>query len=160
MPRANLGLFVIVFLLCAQAVYAEGPQLIDATEAQAASAHGSVSASTPLSIPGKKPVELLSQKITLSDPKNAVLILVTVQLVYTAVPTNKTVELSVVRDQGVLETYSAEIGTAPRAVSAIPVSLHVWDGPGSGPHTYSVVATSSDRGVEARSRRLTVMEMP
>ena len=124
------------------------------------SAHVSVKAADLKNIPGKKTTELFSEKITLNNPQASVLVLATVQLIYTAVPTNKTVEVSITRDTVVLETYTAEIGTAARAVSELPVTLHTLDTPGGGPHVYGVSATSSDSGVEAAERRLTLAEVP
>lgn len=159
MRHAKLGVCVIAFLFCAQSLCAEVAQQKE-EEDKASSAKASASESTPLAIPGKKAVELLAQPVTLTNPKGAVLVLATVQLVYASVPTDKMVVVSVARDHVVLEAFSVRIGTSPGAVSELPVTVHAWDSPGDGPHTYSVVATSNQRGVKATARRLTVAEIP
>ena len=121
----------------------------------------STSASTPMAIGARQETDLLSATITTTDSESAVLVIVTLQLVYTGSPTHKEVEVRLVRDHVPLDAaYTARVGTAARAVSELPVTLHTWDTPGPGQHTYVVQARSSDPGVEATVRRLTILEWP
>ena len=126
---------------------------------EAQPAHLSVAASTPVAIGSRGETDLIAATITATQPKGAVLVLATVQLAYTGTPTSKTVEVWIARGSATLDPPSAiRVGTAARAVSETPVTLHSWDVAGAGPHTYTVRARSSDSGVQATVRRLTVIE--
>ena len=158
--KRRLILLFFCSLILSSFIYADVSIESDADGEKMIPSHASLKTATPVAIPRKKATELLSEKITLNDPKASVLILATVQLVYTTVPTNKTVEVRLTRDAIVLETYTAQIGTAARAVSELPVTIHTWDTPGGGPHVYGVSAASNEPGVQATARRLTLAEFP
>ncbi|MBI4340855.1 MAG: hypothetical protein HY598_01070 [Candidatus Omnitrophica bacterium] len=119
----------------------------------------SVTASAAVSIGAGRPADLIAATIKATQPEGVLLVVATIQLEYSGTPTHKTVELSIHRDAAPLDApYTVRVGTAARAVSEIPVTLHAWDTPGEGAHRYVVQARSSDPGVRATARRLTVIE--
>ncbi len=126
---------------------------------EAQPAHVSVAASSPVAIGARGETDLIAAVITTTQPKGVILVLATVQLAYTGTPTSKTVEVWIVRGSTALDSpVTIRVGTAARAVSETPVTLHSWDVPGAGPHRYVVRARSSDSGVQATARRLTLIE--
>lgn len=118
------------------------------------------SASNTLAISTVGDTTLLSATITKSQASSVLLVLSTVQLNHTSGPSNKTVDVKLFRDATQLDSgYEVRLGTADRAVSDIPVSLHTVDTSGAGTYTFTLRASSTGNGAEARVRRLTVLEL-
>ncbi len=133
---------------------------IAAAAAGTPGARATASASNAVTIDTSADTDLLSVTITKSQASSTVLILATVQLTHTATPTNKTVDLKLVRGAAAVDApYTVRLGTANRAVSEIPVTVHAVDAPGAGSQTYTLRARSSDTGAQATIRRLTVIEV-
>lgn len=126
-----------------------------------AGARVSTSASNAVTIGTAADTELASVVLTKTAAASVVLVLATVQLNHTANPNDKTVNVKLFRNGVQLDgSWQARIGTANRAVSELPVTLHAYDTPEAGTMTFSVTARSSAAGAQATVRRLTVIELP
>ncbi|GEM_PF-2834806 len=126
-----------------------------------AAARASAGASNAVTIGTGADTELASVSLTTASAASAVLVLATVQLNHAANPNDKTVDVKLFRNGVQLDgSWRGRIGTANRAISELPVTLHAYDTPGAGPMTFSVKARSSAAGAQATVRRLTVIELP
>ncbi len=123
--------------------------------------HESKLITVPVALELSRDVSLISVSIKPSQPEAVVLVLATVALAHTGGAGDKTVTLKLLRDGVPIEGgYNLRLGVTSRAVSDIPVTLHAWDVPGAGTHSYAVIAKTNGSGAQATLRRLTLIELP
>lgn len=135
--------------------------VVGATGGGASANHASAASASAVELPGSGTTDLLSVSLTPQTTGAAVLVIATVQLTHKGNPNQKLVTLQLARGGTVLDgSYQVRLGTGARAVSEIAATLHAYDTPGAGTHTYTLRGGASDQNAEAGRRRLTVLELP
>jgi hypothetical protein len=105
--------------------------------------------------------ELLSATITKSRASSALLVLATVQIRSTGTVSGKMAEVKLFRDGTQLDqTYKVFLAPAGGPPVDNTVTLHAWDAPGAGTYTVALRARADSAGVQAGTRRLTILELP